>query len=53
MTLMMLDWLMAKHDKREEWRYVSMECGAQCVLNDIVGRESSGISGRLGWCADN
>ena len=30
-----------------------MECGAQCVQGDIGGTDRTGISGRLGWCADN
>ena len=50
---LMLDWLVAKHHMREKWRYVSMDCGAQCVLNSIGGRERTGILRRLGWCADN
>ena len=38
---------------REEWRFVSMECGAQYVQRSISRGEITGISGMQELCVDN
>ena len=43
---LMLDWLVVQLQLRDWWRYVSMECGVQCVVTD-------GISDMLELCVDN
>ena len=43
---LMLDWLVVQLQLRDWWRYVSMECGAQCVVTD-------GIPEMLVLCVDN
>ena len=40
------DWLMVQQLTLEEWRYVSMECGAQYVM-------TTGMSEMHKLCADN
>ena len=42
----MFDWLMETHLLMVEWRYVSMGCGAQCVM---IG----GMTEMHRWCVDN
>ena len=46
MRLMMSDWLVVQLQLRDWWRYVSMECGAQCVV-------TIGITKMLVLCVDN
>ena len=43
---LMLDWLVVQLQLRDWLRYVSMECGAQCVV-------TVGIPEMLGLCVDN
>ena len=39
---------------REEWRFVSMRSGTQCVVGSIHGIvDGTGISGMLELCVDN
>ena len=43
---LIFDWLMVQQLTLDEWRYVSMECGAQYVM-------TTGMSEMYRWCADN
>ena len=43
---LMFDWLVVQLQLRDWWRYVSMECGAPCVV-------TGGISNMLELCVDS
>ena len=46
MKLVAYEWLVVQLQLRDWWKYVSMECGVQCVVTD-------GISEMLELCVNN